>query len=95
MADLLGRMLGSDGQNSQVCHSHLQNRSMNCHQLQPLAPKLERRFHASVAIFWSVFNLFEPTSYSVVEDGFHYDAMLRMRRCYRHQQQHLGRVMQL
>ena len=70
MVDLLDRRLESDVQNSQVFHSHLQNRSMSYRQLQPLAQELERHFHASIATFWLAFRLYEPRSCFVVEDGF-------------------------
>ena len=95
MADLLDRRLGSDVQSSQVFHLHLQNRSRSYHQLQPLAQELERRFHAIVAIFLSVFHLFEPRSCFVAVGEFHSDAMLRMHRCYQLQQQRVDQAMRL
>ena len=68
---------------------------MNYHRLPQLVQAPARRFRATGATFWWAFHLYEPGSCSDVEDGFHFDAMLHMRRYFLHQRQLADRVGQL
>ena len=68
---------------------------MNYHRLQQLVRAPARRFRATGATSWWAFHPYELGSCSDVEDGFHFDAMLHMRRYCRLQRRRVDQVKQL